>query len=347
MDQTSGVCELERLLEEKSDILLVGHFNPDGDSIGSMVAMHSYLDARGIRSTMVVPSSFPEFLHFLDPENEIRDFVRQPDAALKAIEGSDLFICLDFNSMSRVEGLEGPIRRNGSPRVVIDHHLGPELSDFVLAFSKSDISSACEVLFEVLMKMPDIDGKVSNLPARCIEALYTGMMTDTNNYANSVFPSTMDMASMLLRTGLDKEKIQSAVFDNFSESRMHLMGYMLQKKMTVLPEQHTAYMILTKSEKDRFNYKEGDTEGFVNLPFAIRGVLVTALFTESDSFIRVSLRSKCSFSVNEFSKAYFNGGGHAKASGGRLYMPIEAIPHYFEKSIEKFIASYQGTPFDK
>lgn len=346
MDFSSGAADFNSLLERSTDILLVGHFNPDGDCIGSLTAMHAYLSGRGMRSAMLVPSSFPDFLHFMDPENAIVDFARQPEKAAETIKGAGLVVCLDFNGLSRSEGLEQMLRGNPSKRVLLDHHLDPETADFDLVFSRSDVSSACEVLYEVLMLMPDVKGDARKLPARCIESLYAGMMTDTNNYANSVYPGTLDMASALLRTGLDKERIQNEVYDNFSEGRMRLMGYMLERKLVVLPEQHAAYMVLTEAEKKRFGYNEGDTEGFVNLPFAIKGVMVTAFFTESEKFVRVSLRSKCSFSVNELSRAYFNGGGHARASGGRLYMPIESVGRYFERSVKKYIAGLQGTPFD-
>jgi len=341
-----NIKEFDSLISSKEDIALIGHFNPDGDSIGTLTAMHEYLKSRKKRSTMIVPSSFPEFLRFLDPDNEILAWSEKPMETVIAIKRADFIICMDFNNLSRVEALEEPINENNAPRVLIDHHLEPEYSEFQIAFTRPDISSACEGLFYVLMAMPDICNDPAKLPGRCAECLYTGMMTDTNNYNNSIFPSTLQMASRLLETGLDKERIQSAVFDNFSESRMRLMGYMLQKKLVVLPKQHSAYMTLTEREKHEYGFREGDTEGFVNLPFAIKGVLVTAFFTESEKYIRVSLRSKCGLSVNDLSKQYFNGGGHAKAAGGRLYMPIDNAGRYFERSIKKYIESQQGTPFE-
>lgn len=343
---TERIKEFDALISAKKNILLVGHFNPDGDSIGTLTAMHEYLNSRSKKSVMVVPSSFPGFLRFLDPSGEIIAYSEQPEKVLEAIKESDLIICLDFNKLSRVEALENPIKENNAPRVLVDHHLEPEYAEFDIAFSRSDISSACEELFWVLMMMPDIANDPGKLPGRCAECLYTGMMTDTNNYANSIFPSTLQMAAQLLETGLDKDMIQSQVFDNFGIMRMRLMGYLLQRKLVVLPEQHAAYMVLTEEEKQRYDFHEGDTEGFVNLPFAIKGVLVTAFFTDSEKYVRVSLRSKCNLSVNDLSKQYFNGGGHAKASGGRLYMPIENVGHYFEKSIKKFIAAQQGTSFE-
>jgi phosphoesterase RecJ-like protein len=183
--------------------------------------------------------------------------------------------------------------------------------------------------------MPDVAGDPGRIPLPCAESLYVGMMTDTNNFSNSVFPGTFEMASKLIARGVDTDGLQDKVLNCYSESRTRLMGHMIQDKMVVLPQYGAAYMLLSNREKDLYDFKPGDSEGFVNLPLAIRDVQVSALFTENfdGRYIRVSLRSKSPVNVNSLAVRFFNGGGHRNASGGRLYMPLEEVPACFEKAL--------------
>ena len=145
------------------------------------------------------------------------------------------------------------------------------------------------------------------------------------------------MASLLLKRGVSLDDLGKRVFGSYSESRMRLMGEMLRNQMVVLEDLNAAYMVLSKKIQEEYNYLQGDSEGFVNLPLLIEGVEVSALFTESDEFIRVSLRSQGGVSVNALSNRFFNGGGHERASGGRLFIPVDEVPAYFEKSLREFL----------
>ena len=107
--------------------------------------------------------------------------------------------------------------------------------------------------------------------------------------------------------------------------------------MKIIPEYNASIMILTKATKEKYNFSDGDSEGFVNLALNIKGIKVSGFFTEGDEFVRVSLRSKDDFSVNRLSRGYFNGGGHERAAGGRLFIPIDEVEEYFIKSLGEFI----------
>ena len=204
-----------------------------------------------------------------------------------------------------------------------------------MAFSTIDVSSTCELLFWILLALPDVAGDPARIPLRCAESLYVGMMTDTNNFSNSVLPGTFEMAGLLMGVGVDKNGLQEKVLSCYSVSRTRLMGHMVKDKMKVLPKWNTAYMLLSNKEKDRYHFQTGDSEGFVNLPLAISSVQVSAFFTEDSEgrYLRVSLRSKGSINVNKFAVRFFNGGGHHNAAGGRLYMPLEEVPAYFEAAL--------------
>lgn len=329
--------KLVKLISEAEKTVAIGHFNPDGDSVGSLTAFHSFLRQCGKDSEMILPNDYPSFLNFLDSERKILVHKRKKRVAEKAISESDLIVCLDFNKFDRTEKLAGCIKEFKGPKILIDHHPEPDKDAFDLVFSDTSMSSTCELLFWILMKIPPIDGDVSRMELKCAQSLGTGMLTDTNNFNNSVIPSTFEMASLLLKRGVDFESISRTVFSAFSQNRMRLMGHLLADVMVVDIDTKSAYMILSKEIQKKFGFQIGDSEGFVNLPMQIEGVEISALFIENDENIRVSLRSKGDISVNKFSNMFFNGGGHERAAGGRLKMPVSQIPEYFITSLKEFL----------
>jgi phosphoesterase RecJ-like protein len=233
-----------------------------------------------------------------------------------------LIICLDFNAFHRTDRLEESLTEASSKKVLIDHHLFPDLEHFTLAFSTQEISSASELLFHILKAMPQCDGKASNLPMKAAEALMTGMTTDTNNFNNSVYPSTFSMASELIAIGVDRDRILFNLFNRFGENRLRLLGTMLKDLLTIT-EDGVAYMVLDKEIQERYQINEGDTEGFVNMPLSIDKVRMSFLLKEDGDRVRVSIRSKKGTSANRCSRLHFNGGGHENAAGGRLNIPSD------------------------
>ncbi len=335
-----GVYNIENLqsfaplLEKSAKIVLVGHVNPDGDSIGSLMGMKHYLGTLGKDAVPVVPNKYPQFLNFLDPDSSVLAYEERKDDVESAVSGADLIICIDFNSLKRIDSLGNTIGAASAVKVLADHHPQPD-AVFDLIYSYPQFSSACELVYWIVKGLEPLCG--GHLPLAGGVALYTGMMTDTNNFSNSVLPSTFMMASELMQMGVDKEMVQKMVFGGYSEERMRLMGHMLSENMKMVPEYNAAVMVLTKGMKERFCFTDGDSEGFVNLALNIRSVRVSALFTEGDDFIRVSLRSKDDFSVNRLAREFFNGGGHERAAGGRLFIPVEQVEEYFINSLGKFI----------
>lgn len=334
MQNITNLQHLSQIIGGAERIILVGHVNPDGDSIGSLMGMKGYLSDLGKVVTAIVPNRHPEFLNFLDPDNLILPYSESAEQVQRAVDMADLVICLDFNSLKRIDALGSVIGECNAPKVLIDHHPQPD-TIFNLIYSYPHFSSTCELVYWILKGLLQESGK--SISIQSAVALYTGMMTDTNNFANSVIPSTFKMAGELMELGVDKEWVQKMVFGGYSQERMRLMGYMLSENMKILPKYNAAIMILTKEIKERFNFADGDSEGFVNLALNIKGIRVSGLFTEGDEFIRVSLRSKDDFSVNRLAREFFNGGGHERAAGGRLFFPINEVGEYFEKSLDKFI----------
>lgn len=329
----------EALLSEARDIVLIGHFNPDGDAVGSVTAAWHYLRSRGKHPHILLPSPYPESMSFLEPDEEKILICEQDLArARRLVAQADLLICLDLNRLARTEYLEEDILAAPARKVLIDHHIAAELDRFDLSFSTIGVSSTCELLYQILLSMPDIAGDPARIPLPCAESLYVGMMTDTNNFSNSVYPGTFDMAARLIARGVDKDLMQEKVLSCYSVARTRLMGHMVKDKMVILPRHKAAYMLLSNEEKEQYQFIPGDSEGFVNLPLAIAEVEISALFTENAAgeYVRVSLRSKSRINVNRLAVRFFNGGGHRNASGGRLYMPLEDVPAYFEKALDAY-----------
>ena len=334
-----------KMLLPAKKIAIVGHLNPDGDCIGSLTGMKSWLDSfykdkAPASISMVVPNTIPYYLMFMSGADSVVVYTESKEKAMKIAQEADLVICMDLNSLSRTEELEEAIRNNGCAKIMIDHHPFPEkFAD--LTVSDTEVSSASELAWWLLKEASAQSG--TEIPSSCMESLYTGMMTDTNNFCNSVFPSTFLMASQIAEAGIDREKVQYEIMNSFSEERMRLMGLMLKEKMRVYPDLKAAVLVLDQPTKDSYNYRDGDSEGFVNLPLQIKNVEISALFTQGNGYIKVSLRSKGAVSVNRLSRLFFNGGGHERAAGGRLYnMPIEEVADYFEKSLRLFLGGFSA-----
>lgn len=346
MDITPFSIEsLISIITKAEKIAIVSHMKPDGDAIGSTSGMYHFLGMLGKEHRKIVlPHRAPGYLDFLYDKAMIKDTIvyeHKPRPAIKAIAESDLIICLDFNAFHRTDALEGALQESSATKILIDHHLNPDREKFDLIFSETEISSASELTYQILMKTPIIDGDAKKLPARAAEALMTGMTTDTNNFANSVFPSTLRMASELIEAGVDRGMIISNLYNQYKETRLRLMGVVLKDLMTITPD-GVAYIILNKDILKEYYIEDGDTEGFVNLPLSIAKVKMSIMLKEDGDKVRVSIRSKRGVSANRCSQLHFNGGGHENAAGGRLFMPqdiknIEEAAAYIEKHTHTFM----------
>ena len=337
----NSIRTLDGLIEAAERITIAVHTHPDGDAAGSGAALLSYLrERRGKDAVLLLPDPLPDSLTFVLPRDGVMVYEEAPETACGRIAASDLLFGLDFNAFDRTGGAEIPLRESRAEKVLFDHHLSPDRAAFDLVFSRTEVSSACEVLFDTLLALPDIAGDAGKLPAACTYALMTGMTTDTNNFANSVFPGTLRMASALLAAGTDRDDILARLYNRYRENRFRLMGYLLSEVLRITPE-GVAYMILRKEDQLRFNMRQGETEGFVNLPLGIDRVRMSLFLTEQEDHFRVSVRSKKGTSANRMAASRFHGGGHELAAGGKLFFPAD-IPGpddaqaYILKGIEGF-----------
>lgn len=317
-----GVRKLDALVHSAVTVTVAAHTHPDGDALGSVSALVSYLrESRGKDAVAVFSDSPASTVRFIVPDSvPLLCHDTDPDACFARIAGSDLVILLDCNGFSRTEALQEAFEASPAPKVLIDHHVGPERDRFQVVFSTPDVSSASELLYYVLLELPDVGGDAGKLPPATARALLAGMTTDTNNFSNSVFPGTFRMAADLIAAGVDREAVLMDLYNRYRENRVRVMGYLQYEGMRITPE-GLAYIVATKEVMDRFDVAEGETEGLVNVPLSIDRVKMSILLKQEKDHFRVSIRSKKGWSARQAAVKHFHGGGHENASGGKLYWP--------------------------
>ena len=307
-------------IQQSTRIAVVGHTHPDGDALGSCTALSLWLAGRGKAVSCIFPDTPADNLLFiLSPKVNYLYGDAHAAAAREALETCELIIQLDCNQFSRTEGLAPFLEASSAQKILIDHHLNPDRESFDIVFSTPEISSASELLYWVLKAAEGDTLGPLGLGMTIGTALMAGMTTDTNNFANSVFPSTFQMASELIAAGVNRDALLLQLYSSYRENRVRLMGYMQYEGLKVLPE-GAAYMILTKDIMARFDLREGESEGLVNVPLTIGPVKLSVLLKEDDGHFRVSVRSKKGTSAQQLAVRFFHGGGHENASGGKLFI---------------------------
>ena len=329
------LAQMDQLISTAQSVLVVCHKSPDGDAIGSSLGMAEYLRQRGKDVTVVVPDQYPDFLHWLPNSEKIVRYDKHPGKCDMLFKIADLIVCLDFNTPSRVEDMEPALVSSPARKILIDHHLKPDV-DADLVISQPEASSASELVFRVVWQLggfPEL-GKAFAIPVYC------GMMTDTGGFTfNSTRPEIFFIIGELLTKHIDKDKIYRNVYHNYSYDRIRLMGYVMYEKLVYLPEYHASYYAITRDEQKRFNFIKGDAEGLVNIPQQIKGLKLSISLredTEKPNLVWVSLRSVDDFPCNLVAERFFNGGGHLNASGGRLNYSIDEAVEIARQAIVAF-----------
>lgn len=331
-DLSKYTKELSNLFSSSGNILLISHINPDGDAIGSQLALYNFLRSQGRAVSMLSPNYLQEFLKWMDGAELINIYIKDRKKCRKLIEQADLIILLDFNHSSRLGEAEELIRASRAKKILIDHHLDSEnITDIII--SDNSRCSTAEIVHELVCALNNNSPFVNKAYS---EAIYIGIITDTGNFEHGSYtPRTFRIVADLLESGIEKEKILDLVYNNFSPDRLKLQGFALSERMVVLQEYQTAYIYLSREDLKTYNHIKGDTEGFVNMPLSIRGINFSAMFIEKDGFIKISFRSKGQFPSNEFASLYFSGGGHLNASGGEYPDTLGNTIEYFLKVLKE------------
>ncbi|MEO8149711.1 MAG: DHH family phosphoesterase, partial [Bacteroidia bacterium] len=323
----NDLATIKQQLSSPRKIAIVTHYKPDGDAMGSSLALYDFLKNLQHDVMVVAPSDYPDFLRWMPGDETVINYEFNPAQAEKVLSNAEIIFMLDFNDERRVEKMEAVLRATKAFKIMIDHHLEPSgFCDITLSFAGA--SSTCELIYH-FAKAIDTSYKLTLAFA---ENVYVGIMTDTGSFRfSSTSGDVHRIMADLLDAGVIPNKIHEAVYDNFSANRTHFLGFCLKDKLTVLNDYNVAYIVVSKKELYQYKHQTGDTEGIVNYALGIKGMRMAAFLCEHENMIKISFRSKGEFSVKELAAQHFSGGGHQNAAGGKSLIPLD-------ETISKFLA---------
>lgn len=322
---------VKSLLAYPKDVAILTHRNPDGDAIGSSLALSHYLQRLGHTTWVIAPSEYPDFLLWMPQAEQVIIYDTDPERAQEIIERSDLFFFLDFNSLDRIDKMGELVAPKRHPKVMIDHHLYPDASaDYI--FSDTSASSTSEMIFDFIEALGD---------ARLIdliigECIFTGILTDTGSFKYGTSPKLFRIVAQLLERGVDDYRLQDLIFNSVEEKQLRLLGHCLANRMEILEEYRTGIITLTKEDYQLFDIKRGDTEGIVNYILKLKDVRLAAFIHEQPTIVKLSLRSKGDIDVQDMAKRYFRGGGHKNAAGGASFQSLQATVRRFKEILPAY-----------
>lgn len=326
---------LQELTAASSHIVVTCHKSPDGDALGSSLAWADYLRSQGKEPVVLIPDAYPDFLQWLPNTEIIIRYDKHREEGDLLLKTADLIFCLDFNEPSRVDEMQASLEASPARKVMIDHHLNPQM-DTALTVSHPDLCSTSELVFRIVWQLGAFDA----MPKTWAVAIYCGMMTDTGGFTfNSSRAEIFFIIGQLLTKHIDKDKIFRKVYNNYSSWAIRMRGYVMCHKLNVFDDRHAAYFAISRKDMRDFHFLKGDAEGLVNEPLRIKGMRLSISLREDDrkpNLVWVSLRSVDDFPCNRMAERYFNGGGHLNASGGRLLCSLDEAERITRQAIAEF-----------
>jgi phosphoesterase RecJ-like protein len=323
--------DLSQLIRVPQNVAILSHRNPDGDAIGSALAMQHYLAQYGHTSHVIFPSEFPVEFEALPGAEEVLIWDIHTEECKHVLAKKNLFIFLDFNAYNRIDRLGDYVKDLPGSRIMIDHHLYPDpIADFI--FSDTAASSTCELVYQFIVGMGD-HMKITPMVGKCI---YTGLVTDTGSFRYATNPNVYRIAADLVERGTDDTAVQDMIFNSQTEKNLRLLGHCLSNRMEFYPEYRTALIWLSKKDYEQFNIQRGDTEGIVNYLLSVRDVKLAAFIHNQPTVVKLSLRSKGDLDVQEICKKHFNGGGHKNASGAYSHESLKATIDKFKNLLPEY-----------
>ena len=327
------IVKAKDLIYNAEKIVILTHASPDGDAIGSSLALYHFFFSIDKETTVIFPDGYPAYFSWFPGINKSLIYTEQKEQADALLHDAELIICTDFNEPKRIGAMTNAFVNAPAKKLLIDHHPNPIDGIWDVSISYPEIASASEIVFRLICRM----GYAADINKLCAECIYTGMLTDTGRFSfNSNNTEIYIIIGELIRKGINKDDIYDKIYNTYSENRMRLMGYLLANKMRIFPEYKTALIILTEEEQEQFDFQIGDAEGFVNLPLSIKGIVFSAFFKQNNNKIKISLRSKGSFPANKICEKYFNGGGHLNAAGGESSFSLNETEILFEKILPEY-----------
>ena len=326
--KVQDIKKTQHLMHESENVVITSHKNPDGDAVGSSLALYHYLVKMGKSVSVILPNAFPDFLNWLPGVEGVKLYSDNKQECDEVLNNADVMFSLDYNALHRTGDLASALESSSCPFIMIDHHQQPD--DFAsVMYSDTSMCSTCQMVYHFIESL----NGVNQIDVDIATCIYTGIMTDTGSFRfRSTTSLTHRVISNLIDIGVDNALVHQMVYDNNSYNRLQLLGKALNN-LKVLKQYHTAYITLSAEDLKRFNAQKGDTEGVVNYALSLKGVKLAAIFKEDidQGIVKMSFRSKGNFSVNLLAREHFNGGGHTNAAGGISELSLDKV-------LDKFIS---------
>ncbi len=328
--RSAAAQELAALLVPGTRVCLITHVHPDGDGLGSQVAMVHLLKALGVDAVIANPTPTPDRFGFLLADLPGVDRSAQ---AVKEIRRADLILVLDISDLSRLGQLGDAVRERGVPVACIDHHTGsgnlppgPRLIDATAA-------ATGELVFLLARELGWQVGR------EVAHAIYVAVVTDTGSFRfSNTTPRTLRVAAELLELGADPEEVYLEVYASAPPGRPRLLAEALQT-LVIEDEHGIAWLTVPNGALERHGVEADDLDGVVEHARAVRGVRLAMLFRQvSAGRIKVSFRSVGSVDVAELARR-FGGGGHTKASGAAIPGDLETVQRSVLEAAREFVQS--------
>ena len=315
--------QLRRELGRASSVLIGTHLNPDGDALGSALALAAYIDSLGIEVEVLCHHPAPRNLRFLPGVGRVR---QEPKG-----EKADLAFMVDLESKDRLGDVRDYILE--TPRlVVIDHHVPHEMPGD-LRIVDVGASATALIIARLLLELG------AEITPDMATNLLTGIVTDTGSFRfRNTTPEALSVSAVLLERGADLARVNEEIFQRKPLASTLLMGHMLDT-MRLECGNRIAIGVLSKGDFERAMATDEDTEGFVNEMLSIDSVEIAAILREpKPGRIRCSLRSRAEHDVATVSRE-FGGGGHRNAAGCTLDMPLGEAEETLVRRLRACLAS--------
>ena len=323
---------IKALLDKPAETVIITHQKPDGDAMGSMLSFYHLLTRKGHNVTPISPTEYGHYLQWMPGQENIVDYQENPEKALQKLELAELIVCVDFNNPKRTNGLQEYLIKANGTKLVIDHHTNPEpFYDHIIC--EPEFCATAELIYQIIDNLWGNE-VIDHIIATC---LYTGIVTDSGSFRfSNVTPSTHKIAAYLIGKSIDHAAIHRNLFENTPARKLKFFGHCLTNRLEIIPECKTAFIYVTMEDKKQYDVQTGETEGLVNYPLSIEGIVFAALFKEQRGIIKISFRSIGKFPANEFAAKHFEGGGHHNASGGRSHENLNETLKNFRKTINEY-----------
>lgn len=323
----------KEVISSPKKIVITTHHKPDADALGSSLGMANFLLKKGHEVTVITPSDYPSFLHWMKGNDAVINYEdkKQQAKADKIIAEAEVIFCLDFSCLSRIQDMESAVAASKAYKVNIDHHQDPkDFADF--RFWSTDAAATCELVYELIVEL----GEKEAIDEDIADCLYAGIMTDTGGFRHPNTTKNVHLITAeLIGMGADNSRISRLIYDTNSINRLKFIGFAITRRLVILEDQQTAYFAISKKDLRKYNSKTGDTEGLVNYALSLDKIKIAALFTEREDGVKISFRSTEEIAVNKFAAEYFDGGGHKNAAGGKSPLSLKETTEKFEKLIKE------------